>query len=109
MTDFETKEMGSDMWWQIVMSSQMYEAEALLKQFKAALLAKHADAPTYNDAAAQITRVNSELHRFAQIQNRAKLSIAVRNICGDDVYRQVMEEAARLEADARCAMGVPAC
>jgi hypothetical protein len=107
--DLEPKEMGSAMWWQIVMSSQMYEAESLLKQFKAALLAKHADAPTYNDAASQITRVNSELHRFAQIQRRATLSVALRNICGDDLHQQVMEEAARLEADARCAFGVPAC
>ena len=103
------KEMGSDMWWLIVMSSPMYEAESLLKQFKAALLVKHADEPTYNNAAAQITRVNSELHRFAQVQNRAKISTAVRNVCGDDVYQQVMQEVARLESAARNDFGVPAC
>jgi hypothetical protein len=109
MTDPNPKEMGSEEWWQIVLSSQMYEAESLLRQFKAALLSKHAGATTYNDAAAQITRVNNELHRFSQIQNRATMKRAMRNICGDEVYAQVMEEVARIEFMARQEHGAPPC
>ena len=107
--EVEAKEMGSEEWWQIVMSSQMYEAEAMLKHFKAALLSKYAGTRPYNDASAQITRVNNELHRFSQLQNRASLRRAIRNICGDEVYEQVAEEAARLELMVRQELGIPPC
>lgn len=109
MTDLHPKEMGSEEWWEIVFSSQMYEAESLLKQFKAVLLSKHAGETTYNDAAAQITRCNNALHRFSQIQNRANLTRAIRNICGNEVCEQVKEEVARLEFMARQEFGVPPC
>lgn len=107
--EVEAKEMGSEEWWQIVMSSQMYEAEALLRHFKAALLSKHAGSASYNAAAAQITRVNNELHRFSQLHDRTHLRRAIRNICGDEVYERVVEEAARLEFMARQELGIPPC
>lgn len=110
LTELQLKEMGSPEWWLIVMSSPMYEAEALLKQYKAALLLqKDVDGDTRFQISAQITRVNTEIHRFSQIQNRARLSHAVRNVCGQDVFERVMEEAARLEHAAREQMGVPQC
>ena len=109
MTNFEPKEMGSPEWWQIVMSSPMYEAEALLKRYRAKLLEETAGDPAQCVANAQIHRVNAEIHRFAQVQNRARLTQAIRNVCGNEVASQVMEEAARLESIARAEIGVPAC
>ena len=110
LTELQLKEMGSPEWWLIVMSSPMYEAEALLKQYKAVLLLQSdAKGQERFRISSQVSRVNAEIHRFSQIQNRARLSLAVRNVCGQDVFEQVMEEAARLEHAAREQMGVPQC
>lgn len=107
--EFTQKAMGSDQWWEIVMTSQMHEAEALLKQYKAVLLSKHNGQASQSNAAAQIARINQEMHRFSQIQNRASMSQAVKNICGEDVFAQVREEMARLEFMARQEFGAPPC
>lgn len=91
------------------MGSQMHEAEYLLKQFKWALLAEHAGRQMQNEASVQVSRINAELHRFAQVQNRAHIGRAAVNLYGQDVWERIKTEAARLERDAREELGVPPC
>lgn len=89
---------GSKEWWEVVQSSPMYEAENMLRHYKTSLLeANKAGTPAYLAASLEIQRVNAEIHRYAQIQQRATLREAIRNVCGEEVYADVLEEQARLE------------
>ena len=93
---------GTPEWWEVVHTSPMYEAETLMRRYKAALLADHPPgSPGYVHVGVTIQHINDEIHRLGQVQNRARLSTAVRSICGQEVYEQVMAESARLEQMAR--------
>ena len=89
---------GSREWWEVVQSSPMYEAVNMLRHYKASLLeANPVGSANYGAAGIEIQRVNAEIHRYAQIQQRATLRKAINNIC-PEFYEQIVEEAARLEA-----------
>lgn len=72
---------GSRDWWEVVQSSPMYEAENMLRHYKTSLLEAHPPgSPTYANAGIEIARVNTEIHRIAQIQNRATLRKATTSV-----------------------------
>lgn len=89
---------GSPEWWEVVQSSPMYEAENMLRHYKTSLLeANPPGSATYINAGIEIQRINAEIHRYVQIQNRATLRKAIGNVC-PEFYEQIVAEAARLEA-----------
>lgn len=87
---------GSKEWWIVVRSTQFLEAELMLKDYRAELVQLQSAHSTQENMA-EITKVNEEIHRLSQIQNRANIARAVRNIFGDEGWARVREEAARLE------------
>lgn len=93
---------GASQWWDVVTTSPLHEAEYMLRSYKSALLAAHpVGSPGYCDAGMEIQRVNEWIHRIGQVQNRARITQAIRNVCGQEVFVSVMEETARLENEAR--------
>ncbi len=89
-------ELGSSDWWLVVQSSPFDEAERLLKDYKSTLLVNKVGTPEYVAAGALISRVNSEIHRLSQLQDRASLTVAIRNVYGQEGVDAVMTERARL-------------
>lgn len=70
--------------------------------------AECATKPTQEDLA-QVARINAELHRFGQLQNRVNIGNAVKNLFGFEAWEMVKTEAARLEKEAREESGIPPC
>lgn len=93
---------GSKEWWIVVQSTQLHEAQTMLRDYKADLLQLRTG-PGAQETGPEIARVNDEIHRISQIQNRANISRAVRNLFGEEGWAQVREEVARLEfEEAQC-------
>lgn len=91
---------GSDAWWEVVRGSTFFEAESLLKHYRGELLRECEGAPDVATGT-EISRVNDEIHRLAQLQNRATLTQAIRNVFGQEGVDFVLAERARLEQMAR--------
>lgn len=87
---------GSQEWWQVVRETQFFEAETMLKNYRGELLRESKGAPDCATTA-EISRINDEIHRLGQLQNKARMSQAVRNVFGDEGFAAVKEEMARLE------------
>lgn len=91
---------GSDAWWEVVRGSTFFEAESLLRHYRGELLRECEGVADFATGAV-ISRVNDEIHRLAQLQNRVKLTQAIRNVFGQEGQDAVLEELARLEQMAR--------
>ncbi len=89
-------ELGSADWWLVVQSSPLDEAERMLKDYKSALLVLKVGTPEYIAAGATVSKVNAEIHRLSQIQNRTTLMQALRNVYGQEGVEAVKVEQARL-------------
>jgi hypothetical protein len=90
-------EIGSEDWWKVVQSSPLLDAEMLLRDYKSVLLNYKVGLPEYIVYASMISKVNQELHRIAQIQNRCRFQVAIKNIYGQEGVDAINEERARLE------------
>lgn len=93
---------GNKDWWLLVQSMPLTEAETMLRDYKATLLANNpVGSPNYFAAGVEVQRVNAELHRLSQIENRATWMKAMRNVLTPEQLACVCEERERLEQMAR--------
>lgn len=87
---------GSKEWWRVVRETQFHEAEAMLRNYRGELLRESEGVPDAATAA-EISRINDEIHRISQLQNKASIMSAIRNVYGQEGVDAVREEIARLE------------
>lgn len=87
---------GSKEWWQVVRESQFFEAESMLRRYRGELL-REAEGVPNSATNAEISRINDEIHRIAQLQNKCSIYRAITNVYGEEGLAAVREEVARLE------------
>lgn len=100
---------GSKAWWSVVQTTEHHEADRMLRDYKASLLAHNVGKDGYIAAGAEIAKINAEIHRLAQLAERCSFRKAIMNVCGGDVLAQVCAERVRLEVEARAELGMKPC
>ena len=95
-----SSEVGSKDWWRVVQSMPFEEALIHLNDYRASLMIYNAGHPRYISAAAQITKINSEVKRINQVLDNSRWSKACRNILDPETFDNVLAEKRRLEKEA---------
>lgn len=96
--------IGSPEWWDVVHDTPFFEAEQMIRHYRSVVLRK-SGGPISPADQVTVNRCNDEIHRLSQLQSRANVAAAVRNLFGQEGWELVREEMARLELTARTGVG----
>lgn len=90
-------EAGSKDWWTVVQSMPLEEAELCLRDYKTMLLLTNQGTEGHVAAGYEIHKINVEIARIIRIQDKTKLSKAMRNVITPEQCEEVFAEQARLQ------------
>lgn len=84
--------MGSDDWWNIVMTSPMDDALTHLHMYRSMLMRENAGKPTYAGASALLTRVSFEIKRRNRLLTECGLREVARKVLPAETFGFLMEQ-----------------